>query len=85
MQIHRSTRRAVTTFQVDLKSSVVVKETMLERAAFTLQLLMFVTAEKGGQLFIIFFRSIFCQLLSPRFEARIGRARPDHESSDEPA
>ena len=31
------------------------KETTLERADFTLQLLMFVTAEKEGQMFIIFF------------------------------
>ena len=36
------------------------KETKLERADFTLQLLMFVTAEKEGQMFIIFFLSIFC-------------------------
>ena len=43
------------------------KETTLERADFTLQLLMFVTAEKEGQMFIIVFLSIFCQLLSQRF------------------
>ena len=43
------------------------KETTLERADFILQLLMFVTAEKEGQLFIIFFLSSFCQLLSPQF------------------
>ena len=43
------------------------KETKLERADFAFQLLMFVAAEKEGQLFIIFFLSIFCQLLSPRF------------------
>ena len=36
-------------------------------------------------MFIIFFLSIFCQLLSPRFQSRIGRVRPDHESSDQPA
>ena len=41
------------------------KETTLERADFTLQLLMFVTAEKERRMFIIFFLSIFCQLLSP--------------------
>ena len=46
---------------------VLTKETILERADFALQLLMFVTAEKEGQMFIIFFLSIFCQLLSPRF------------------
>ena len=40
------------------------KETTLERADFTLQLLMFVTAEKEGQMFLIFFLSSFCQLLS---------------------
>ena len=44
-----------------------IKETTLERADFTLQLLMFVTAEKEGQMFIIFFLSIFCQLMSPGF------------------
>ena len=43
------------------------KETAVERADFALQLLMFVTAEKEGQMFIIFFLSIFCQLLFPRF------------------
>ena len=43
------------------------KETTLERADFTLQLLMFVTAEKERVMFIIFCLSIFCQLLSPRF------------------
>ena len=42
------------------------KETTLERADFTLQLLLFVTAEKEGQMFIIFFLSSFCQVLSPR-------------------
>ena len=41
------------------------KETILERADFTLQLLMFVTAEKKRELFIFFFLSSFCQLLSP--------------------
>ena len=41
------------------------KETILERADFTLQLLMFVTAEKEREMFTIFFLSSFCQLLSP--------------------
>ena len=35
------------------------KETTLERADFTLQLLMFVTGDKEGQMFIIFFLPIF--------------------------
>ena len=43
------------------------KETTLERADFTLQLLMFVTVEKERRMFIFFFLSSFCQLLSPRF------------------
>ena len=43
------------------------KETTLERADFALQLSMFVTAEKEREMFIIFFLSIFCPLLSPRF------------------
>ena len=47
-------------------------------------MLMFVTAEKEGQMFLFFCLSIFCQLMSPRFKARIGRARPGHESSDQP-
>ena len=40
------------------------EETTLEKADFALQLLMFVTVEKERQLFIIFFLSSFCQLLS---------------------
>ena len=43
------------------------KETTLERADFALQLSMLVTAEKEREMFIIFFLSNFCQLLSPRF------------------
>ena len=43
------------------------KETTLERADFTLQLSMLVTAEKERELFIIFFLSSFCKLLSPQF------------------
>ena len=38
-----------------------------ERNSFILQLLMFITAEKNGQMFISFFLSSFCQLLSPNF------------------
>ena len=38
---------------------ILPKETTLERADFTLQLLMFVTAEKEGQMFTIFFHPIF--------------------------
>ena len=41
------------------------KETILERADFTHQLLMFVTAKKEREMFTIFFLSNFCQLLSP--------------------
>ena len=48
------------------------KETKLERADFNLQLLMFVSAEKERRMFIIFFLSSFCQLLSPLFPARAG-------------
>ena len=44
------------------------KETTLERAHFTLQLLMFVTQEKERKLFTIFFFSIFRQLLSRNFK-----------------
>ena len=61
------------------------KETTFQRADFALQLLMFVTEEKEGEMFIFFFLSIFCQLMSPQLKARIGKARPDHESSDQPA
>ena len=50
---------------------IYVKETTLERADFTLQLIMFVTVEKGRVLCIIFFLSIFSQL-SPRFQANTG-------------
>ena len=48
------------------------KETTLERADFTLQLLMFVTAEKERRMFTIFFLPSFGQLLSPRIQARTG-------------
>ena len=47
--------------------SVSIKETTFERADFALQLLVFVTAEKEGQMFIIFFLSIFCRPLTPLF------------------
>ena len=40
------------------------KETTLERADFTLQLLMFVTAEKEKVMLKIFFLSNFCQIFS---------------------
>ena len=63
----------------------VSKETTLERDDFTLQLLMFVTAKEERVMFIIFFLSFFCQLLSPQFKPRTGWARQDHESSDQPA
>ena len=57
------------------------KETTLEIDDFTLQLLMFVTTEKEREMFIIFFLSSFCQLLSPQFEA--DWVRPDDENSDQ--
>ena len=44
-----------------------LKETTLERADFTLHLLMFVTAEKEREMFIIFILSSFWQLMFPRF------------------
>ena len=59
-----------------------IKETALERADFTHQLFVFVTTERVRWIFITFFNSIFCPLLSSRFQARIGWARPDHEISD---
>ena len=62
-----------------------IKETKLERADFTLQLLMFVTTEKERRMFTIFFLSSICQLLSLWFFDRIGWVRPDHESSDQAA
>ena len=65
-----------------LDLSVLSKETTLERADFAHQLLMFVTAEKERVMLMIFFLSVFCQLLSPRYEARVGRARSNQESSD---
>ena len=46
---------------------------------------MFVTTEKEREMFIIFFLPIFCQLLPPPFQASLGWARPDHESSGQPA
>ena len=45
-----------------------IKETTLERADLTIQLLMFVTAEKEREIFLIFFHSSFCQLLSLNFK-----------------
>ena len=47
------------------KRLILLKETAFERADFTFQLLMFVNAEKEGQMFIIFILSIFCQLFPP--------------------
>ena len=62
------------------------KETTLERADFTLQLLMCVTTEKESRMFTIFLlSSFFCQLLSPRIQARTGWVRSDQESSGQPA
>ena len=43
------------------------KETTLERADFTLQLLMFVTAEKDREMFLIISLSDLLLLLSPWF------------------
>ena len=51
-------------FGVGKNPLMFAKETTLERADFTLQLSMFVTAEKEGKIFMIFFLSIFCQLFS---------------------
>ena len=59
-------------FEFNDQSGVHFNETTLERADFTFQLIMFVTVEKGRVLFIIFFLPIFCQLLSPRFQANTG-------------
>ena len=56
------------------------KETTLERADFPLQLLMFVTAEKEREMFIILFISIFCT-----HNLKLRQAERDHESSDQPA
>ena len=53
--------------QCILEEQEETKETTLERADFAFQLSMFVTAEREGQMFIIFFLLIFCLLLSPRF------------------
>ena len=48
------------------------KETTFERADFTLQLLMFVTAEKEREKFIKKFLSNFCELLSEHFKTMVG-------------
>ena len=47
-----------------LRAVPATKETILERADFTIQLLMFVDADKERRMFIFFFIFIFCQLLS---------------------
>ena len=60
------------TKKCELLLPVQPKETTLERADFALQLLMFVTEEKERRMFTIFFLSSFCQLLSPRIQARTG-------------
>ena len=46
---------------------------------------MFVTAEKEREMFITFFLSSFCQLLTPQFFARTGWANPGLESLDQTA
>ena len=43
------------------------KESTLERGAFALKLLMFETAEKEREMFIVFFLCSFYRLLSPWF------------------
>ena len=63
-------RQRMRTFRLGFFS--IIKETTLERADFTLQLLMFVTAEKERRMLKNFFLSSFCQLLSPRF--KLGQA-----------
>ena len=52
------------------------KETTLERADFTLQLLMLVTMEKERKMFIIFFLFILCRQLSRSFKQ--GQAESVH-------
>ena len=51
--------------QAKAPGRIATKETKLERADFTLQLLVFVTAEKERRMFISFFLSIFVSC-SPR-------------------
>ena len=48
------------------------KEATFESADFVLQMLMFVTAKKEGQMFMKSFPSIFCQQMFSGFQARIG-------------
>ena len=50
------------------------KETTLERADFTLKLLMFVTAEKEGRMFVLFFLSIFCHVSFCPRNFKLGQA-----------
>ena len=56
--------------KTDFVRLVAVKETTLERADFTLQLLMFVTAEKERRMFIIFSLSIFVSCCPRGFKQR---------------
>ena len=52
---------------LQLTYDLATKDTTFERADFTIQLLMFVTAEKEGKMFFIPFLSSFYQLFSPHF------------------
>ena len=57
LALHRRSRNSSARGKEEL---VLFKETTLERADFTFQLLMFVTAEKERRMFTIIFLSIFC-------------------------
>ena len=65
--ILNSSRAAAARAAAEEEVNNIAKETTLERAEFSLQLSMFVTAEKEREMLIIFFLSSFCQLLSTRF------------------
>ena len=52
---------SVKAFQTEKRKLFLPKETTLERADFTVQLLTIVTAEKERKMFTLLFRSIFCQ------------------------
>ena len=64
-----------------------IKETTLERADFTLQLLMFVAAEKERRMFTIFFLSSFLSHVVPKDSSkdRLSASRPRKLRPDQPA
>ena len=71
--------------QSPLKSCCCLQSDYIRQSWLHLSAANVCTREQERRFFTIFFLSSFCQLLSPRIQARTGWVRPDQESSDQPA